>query len=241
MSDSIIDVKVPERSSPSTGDDRRPERPVRHEFQDIRTTRRLNPLYSQMVLLTKFVLPIAALMLVLVVAAWPYLQKESIGGIIFATGGALGERFAPAMVNPRYTGVDKDNRPFAVTADLAHNVVKDASIVDLEMPKADITTEDGSWIVLAADTGVYNKKEKFLDLEGAVNVFHDLGYELNTRKLRVNIEDRTVESILPVQGQGPVGDIASEGFRLNNVTRVILFSGKARLLLYPGVMGDARQ
>lgn len=203
--------------------------------------RKLNPLYSNLVKFFKYLLPFAALILVLVVIAWPHLQKESIQLSIGFTSGILDESEEPTMVNPRYTGVDKDSQPFAVTADLANNLVMDSAHVELQMPKADIGLKDGSWMAVTAETGVFDRDAKSLDLAGAVNLFHDLGYELNTDAMHINIQARTAESAVPVQGQGPIGDLISEGVRLNNETRVIVFTGKARLILYPGVMGAAKE
>ncbi len=209
----------------------------RSRLPGIDPARRLSPIYSRAVLMGKLALPVVAFGLVAIIALWPYLQKEEIASTIGFLRGAVGEQGLPTMVNPRYTGVDKDNQPFAVTADIAHNLVLDTTHVELEMPKADITTNAGSWMVVTAETGVYDKDGKSLDLAGKVNLFYDEGYELNTNELHVDIHARTAESRSPVSGQGPIGDILSEGFRLNNVTRVIVFSGKARLILYPGVMG----
>ncbi len=213
---------------------------ARHGLPSIDAVRKLNPLYSHLVRFLKYLLPFAALTLVVVVVAWPYLQKESIQLSIGFSTGFSGESEDPTMVNPRYTGVDKDNQPFAVTADLAHNLIMDSAHVELQMPKADIGLTDGTWMAVTAETGVFNREAKSLDLAGAVNLFHDLGYELNTDVLHIDIEARTAESAMPVQGQGPIGDLISEGVRVNNETHVIVFTGKARLLLFPGVMGSAQ-
>ncbi|MBT3557464.1 MAG: LPS export ABC transporter periplasmic protein LptC [Rhodospirillales bacterium] len=216
------------------------QRSAGHGLPNIGAARTLNPLYSHLVRFFKYLLPFFAFVLVVAVIAWPYLQKDSIQmSIGFATG-ILGESEDPTMVNPRYTGVDKDNQPFAVTADLAHNLVMDTDHVELQMPKADIGLKDGSWMAVTAETGVFDRSAKSLDLAGSVNLFHDLGYELNTDVLHINIQARTAESAVTVRGQGPIGDLLSEGVRLNNETRVIVFTGKARLILYPDVMGGAQ-
>ena len=64
------------------------------------------------------------------------------------------------MINPRYVGTDKDNQPFSLTADLARNLSGPGTQVELEMPKADITTQDGTWLVLTAENGIYAAKRK---------------------------------------------------------------------------------
>lgn len=199
--------------------------------------RRLRPFYSRGVRLLKLFLPVVALVLVVIVVAWPYIQKESIQLTIgFATGSVDGSE-EPTMVNPRYTGVDSDQQPFSVTADLARNLVLDTTRVELEMPKADITLGDGTWLAVTAETGVFGRTESLLDLSGSVNMFHDQGYEMTTDAVRIDLESRTAESTTSVVGQGPIGELRSEGFRMNNRDRVIHFTGKASLRLYPDAMG----
>jgi len=200
--------------------------------------RRLHPFYSQIVRFLKFILPIVALLLVVVVVVWPYIQKESIQMTIgFATGTVDGSE-DPTMVNPRFTGVDSDKQPFSVTADLARNLVLDTARVELEMPKADITLKDGTWLVVTAETGVYGRDEALLDLSGKVNMFHDQGYEMTTDAVRIDLNGRTAESITEVLGQGPIGELRSEGLRMNNKDRIIYFTGKAMLRLYPDALGE---
>ena len=202
--------------------------------------RRLHPLYSRIVTFLKFMFPVIALLLVGVIIAWPYVNREDIQRSIGFSAGGVVEEEEPSMVNPRYTGTDKDRQPFSVTADLARNMVLDTARVELEMPKADITLDDGTWLVITSQSGVYERDGQVLDLVGTVNLFHDQGYEINTDVVRINLEARTAESAMPVQGHGPIGTLQSQGFRLNNNTGVIVFTGQAKLTLYPDVMGGAQ-
>ena len=38
-----------------------------------------------------------------------------------------------------------------------------------------------------------------------------------------------------MEGQGPFGDLNGEGFVLREKGKTIIFTGKARLLIYPGI------
>ncbi|HIO38088.1 MAG TPA: LPS export ABC transporter periplasmic protein LptC, partial [Rhodospirillales bacterium] len=103
----------------------------------------------------------------------------------------------------------------------------------LEMPKADITVSDGSWLVLTANSGVYYQKRKFLNLEGAVNLFHDSGYEFKTKKAHIDLNQGIAISNEPVKGQGPFGQLQAEGFQIENKGNKISFLGKSKLILFP--------
>lgn len=215
------------RSAPSFI--RRPGAPRRH-----------GPGYSRFVSMMKLFLPTAALALIVLIAVWPHLQPEdSRFRIGFAVLGAR-ETENPSMVNARYVGTDQDNQPFSITADLAKNLLKGATAVELEMPKADIALKDGTWLVLTAEAGNYDRDAKKLNLAGAVNLFHDSGYELRTPEAEVDLEKGIARGDKPVEGHGPFGDLKAEGFRLENKGKLITFTGKARLLIYSEIGKSAR-
>ncbi|MBT4888634.1 MAG: LPS export ABC transporter periplasmic protein LptC [Rhodospirillales bacterium] len=200
--------------------------------------RRLHPFYSYLVRILKVIFPVVAILLVLLVVAWPYLQRNTMQFTLdFSMEEAINED-EPTMINPRFTGLDTSRLPFSITADIARNMILDTTRVELEMPKADITMSDGSWLLITAQEGVYGRTAEVLDLSGNVNLFHDKGYEITTDVVHIDLLDGTAESATPVSGHGPIGDLNSEGFRMNNKSQVIHFTGKAVLHLYPDVMGN---
>ncbi len=192
--------------------------------------------YSRFVSAMKLILPAVAALLIALVAAWPHLQPQADARfrLDFPTVSAH-EAEEPAMVNARYHGVDKEMRPFTVSADIAKNLIRQDKSVELEMPKADVDLADGTWLVLTAETGIYSRVKKKLSLEGAVNLFHDTGYEFRTEKAHMDLD--TGETVGParVEGQGPFGDLEADGFRLLNKGRTIVFTGKSKLVIYPGM------
>ena len=181
----------------------------------------------------KVLLPVVAGVLVLLVAIWPYLQTQDSRFRIGFSALKARETVNPSMVNARFVGTDEGNQPFSITADIAKNLLKNTSDVELEMPKADITLKDGSWLVVTAETGLYGRETQTLDLIGAVNLFHDSGYEIRTAKADVDLARGVAEGDAPVEGHGPFGELKAEGFRLEDKGRVIIFTGRSRLVIYP--------
>ncbi len=200
--------------------------------------RRLHPFYSNLVRVLKVFFPGVAALLIVLVIAWPYLKKQTQKFSISFSSIEAVENEKPAMINPRYTGFDSNRMPFSVTADIARNLIMDSSRVDLEMPKADITMRDGSWLLITAQEGIYGRDAQILDLNGNVNLFHDKGYEIVTQSVHIDLNSATAEGTAPVNGHGPIGDLKSEGFRMDNKKNIIHFTGKASLHLYPDVMGQ---
>ena len=198
------------------------------------------PGYSRFVNMMKLFLPTAALGLIVLIAAWPHLQLEdSRFRIGFSTLGAR-ETENPSMVNARYVGTDQDNQPFSITADLATNLLQGASSIEMEMPKADVALKDGTWLVLTAEAGNYDRGAKMLNLAGAVNLFHDSGYEIRTGEARIDLDKGIAKGDKAVEGHGPFGNLKAEGFRLEKKGKLITFTGKARLLIYSEIGKSAR-
>ena len=191
--------------------------------------------YSRFVQMMKVILPTAAVVILILVMAWPHFQiRDNRFRIGFTTLKLTGNQ-DKSMINPRFLGTDKKTKPFSVTADIAKNIMVDASVVELEMPKADLTLPDGSWLVLTANTGVFDKNKKKLELRKKVNLFHDSGYEFRTSAADVDLAKGFAEGTKPVSGQGPFGSLKSEGFRLIDKGRIIHFTGKSKLIMYPDI------
>ena len=195
-------------------------------------TRRLGSGYSRFVGMMKVLLPVGAAILVALVIAWPYLQPTDGRFRIGFSSLVATQAERPNIVNPRLIGTDEKDQPFSVTADLAKDFYlrqdfwgETSTPVELEMPKADITLKDGSWLVLTANTGLLMPKTKMLELSGAVNLFHDSGYELRTSHAMIDLQKGAAVSDRPVDGQGPFGNINAEGLRLTDKGKDIVFTG----------------
>jgi lipopolysaccharide export system protein LptC len=190
--------------------------------------------YSRFVAIAKLVLPLAAAALLALVWAWPNLRGTDLRFRIGFSDLVTRETAGPSMINPRYVGTDKHQQPFAITSDVARLSAADRTSIDLEVPKGDIALNDGTWLMLTAETGVYARTAKTLDLVGGVTLFHDSGYEIRTDSAYVDLEKGTASGDQPVHGQGPFGDLRSEGFILLDKGKVIHFTGKSKLVIYPG-------
>ena len=195
--------------------------------------------YSHFVSMMKVLLPFVALLLIVLVIVWPKLKMQDTKFGLGFSALKIGDGADPAMINPRYFGTDKSNQTFSITADLAKNLMTDGRRVELEMPKADISLKDGSWLVVTAKIGYFSRQDEKLSLEGGVNMFHDSGYEFRTDKVNVNLAEGTATGDVPVEGQGPFGNVVAEGFRLEDKGKTVIFTGKSKLTIYPGASGPA--
>ena len=217
-------------SSPRHGEKSAPWRGVQLPIVPRTISRR----YSRFVRAMKLVLPALALALIALVAFWPHLTSKDRSFRLGFTAIGLSSGEDPSMVNVRYVGTDRKDRPFTVTADLARNMDAKGAVVSLESPKADVLMQDGTWLLLSARTGIYKSNEKTLDLVQRVNLFHDSGYEFHTEQARIDLATSSAEGDKPIQGQGTFGEMTGSGFKISDQGRTLLFKGPARAVLHPG-------
>lgn len=188
--------------------------------------------YSIFVAAMKVVLPALAVALIVLVVAWPRLASEGerlrsgISDLLREQADDL------SMLNARFESRDSRDRPYSVVADLATQTTSGANLVDLEGPKADMTLDDGAWLALTANQGEYWQDSEKLRLFGDVNLFHDLGFQMQTSEAEIDLKSGSAESHKAVAGHGPDGWIEAEGFRVSEGGDHILFKGKSRLTIY---------
>lgn len=189
--------------------------------------------HSRFVQRSKWILPSLAVSLLLLVATWPQL-KSAIDHLHFTLPRIdLSDARNLRMLDPRYTGIDKDNRPYVLTASSATQASGSDDIVSLAQPKGDMTTNSGNWVEVTAYTGTYQPQPQLLDLYGDVELYQDRGNEFHTDSARVDIANGTAKSDQPVNGQGPFGHVTAEGFTMLDRGAVIQFTGKTNLTLLP--------
>ena len=181
----------------------------------------------------KTLLPSFAIGMVLLIFAWPQVNVEEDSFGLGVSELAADYADSLSMLNARFDGYDEQGRPFSVSADEASQPSSIRDIVDLSLPKGDILLNDGTWLALTAKNGQYDRQGKTLDLEGAVNLFHDQGFELRTATAAIDLEGGTAEGSDPVEGQGPFGILNSDGFRVENHGERIIFTGRSRMILHP--------
>jgi lipopolysaccharide export system protein LptC len=189
--------------------------------------------YSLFVNLMRFVLPAVALALIAVVAIWPQIHSGNVRFRLNFAKVSPESAASLSMAKPRFTGLDTSERPYTITAESAVQVADGSSLIDLDTPQADVTLKDGSWVSLNATEGTYDQGTADLDLRGEVGLFHDKGYEFRTDRAFMNLKGGTAHGEERVEGQGPFGHLTSEGFRISQHGKYIVFTGRAKLIINP--------
>ena len=187
--------------------------------------------YSRRVTLLKRLLPVIGVALLVLVAIWPrlvpLLESVQFGFPVID----LREAHELRMLNPRYAGMDRENRPYVVTSAIGRQASNRDDLMSLERPRAEMTMRNGALVVVTAATAMYQSQAQLLDLFGDVNLVRDDGTRFVTNTAHVDVAaDRAVGND-PVTGHGPSGDITAQGFRVVDRGNTIVFTGKSNLLL----------
>ncbi|HEV8032782.1 MAG TPA: LPS export ABC transporter periplasmic protein LptC [Stellaceae bacterium] len=187
--------------------------------------------YSRRVALLKRLLPAIGLALLLLISIWPRLaplwDRMRLGFAAIDLRDARELR----MFNPRYLGTDRLNRPYTVTAAVAHQIPDRQDLMSMEAPRADMKTHGGADVVITGATGIYQSQTQLLDLFGDVTLVHQDGTRFVTDTARLDVAHNTAQGDDPVEGHGPSGNVKAQGFRIFDKGDTILFTGRSDMLL----------
>jgi len=186
----------------------------------------------RLITLGKLLVPTAATLVLVALAVVPALRSDPVDEAVQQRERRASVELDAAVINPRFEGRDDRGRPFTVSASTADFASEDQRFVRLELPEGDLLLSDGTWVAIAAARGVYDREDQLMQLAGQVNLFHDQGFELVTESAWLDLPAGRAEGDDPVAGQGPVGHIESQGFRIEERGARVIFTGRSRLLLY---------
>lgn len=182
----------------------------------------------------KLLLPATALVIVSLVLAWPQIMPDEKRFRLTPAKVTDDDANNLRMLRPRFVGTDEKHRPFTVTADEATQSAPNSPRLQLTIPHADMTMENGAWVTLSAKNGLYHRDAQTLQLKGRVDVYHDSGAEFHTEEALIDMGAGKVTGRQPVQGQGPAGIVSGDGFEILNRGEVVIFTGRSKVVLWPG-------
>jgi lipopolysaccharide export system protein LptC len=186
--------------------------------------------YTRFVNSAKLLLGILVLLLTALMFAYPVIKKNSGLRIAFTSSEKTAAPPPTQMVNANFHGFDDTNQPYNVAARTAVQVDEDNMTFD--KVNGDISLNSGVWFTIQADNGRLKVKERLLNLNGAIEMFNDEGYEMRTDTLNVDIGKKIAATHDPVNGQGPLGILRAHGAVFDGNAKTAIFSGPVFVTLY---------
>jgi lipopolysaccharide export system protein LptC len=198
--------------------------------------------HSRCVALLKRFLPVIGVALLALITIWPRLVPL-LDSVRFGLPVIdLHEAHELRMLNPRYAGVDRFDRPYVVTSAVGRQASNRDDLMSLERPRAEMTMRNGARVVVTAATAMYQSQAQLLDLFGDVNLVHENGTRFVTNTAHVDVAADSAMGNDRVTGHGPSGDITAQGFRVVDRGDTIVFTGTSHLVLKgakPSIHPDA--
>ncbi len=189
--------------------------------------------YSRMVSLTKMVLLFLAILLTIVLIAFPLASNLNKNfRLTFSSIEKNRKDDKPKMLNPHFQGLDHQNQTYNITADYALQESKDS--VFLSNINADVTLKNDGWITLAAKEGFFDHSANKFELKGNITAFNNDGYEFTTPEINGDIRKGYAEGMKGLAGQGPMGNITADRFYFyteENGNRLVL-QGNVKLVIF---------
>lgn len=199
-----------------------------------KVTPRLGGRYSRRVDRLRFVLPAIALLLLALVMAWPWITGGYHGLIVPVIKSAIDHQSdVMRMAKPRYVGKTRKSEPYEVTATSAFLDPSDPDRIHLDHLQAVLERTGAEAVHLRADEGTFLRKEDVLELDGDLELTFGEGYRFTTESAHIDFDLGRVAGVEPVSGEGPVGELAADGFDIEDGGRLLRFQGRVQVTILP--------
>jgi len=139
--------------------------------------------------------------------------------VLTHTDGAPPPPTGITVLGPQFQGRDSHGKPYKLTADTARRRRENTNLVDLTNPHL----EDSTSTTVQARDGVYDEKNRVLDLVGDVVMEDAGGYTFTADRARMFVEEGRVEGKTPLHGVGPMGKVTADSYEvLDDGNRIVL-------------------
>ncbi len=184
--------------------------------------------YSRFVRLMRISLPILAISITLLVVIYALVgrPKTQVSLTFAGIDQFEGEL---AMIKPRFTGLDIENRYFDVLANRAVRQVEDPNKITLDLVDAKITRGGKDLLALTADEGILQSLEGNLQLDSNVVIATPDGHRFTTERVLAQLNDGIIRGDQPIVGDGPAGFVRADSFEVLRDHQSVHLKGNVRM------------
>ena len=224
MAETVVDLSQAKWGKTKTGADdwqRRQKKRVRH--------------HRRLIVSLKVLFPSMAAVMIGLVIVWPQMnaQQEEAVSLLASETEQLNLPKDQMMVNPRFFTVDDKGEPFNMTADAAFELPGETRRIQLEGIKADVLKENGQWIAVDSDIGIYSQANNTMELLEKVNLYTQSGGEMETTQALINLKSRDIFGEKDVFVRTSLGYARAQGFSVTQDGTIIKLNGKTHAVFYP--------
>jgi lipopolysaccharide export system protein LptC len=190
--------------------------------------------HDRLIKWAKIALPIAAGLLLIILALAPLDRKGDVSFILDKKK----VQSAPERMRveeARYTGTDDKGQLFEIVANRAIQPSSNTPLVDIDGMSARLNLQQGPMLI-AADQGRYNIDTQQVAVVGPINVHGADGWQLQTRDVNVDLKNRQLASQGPAEGKMRLGQFRANHIRADLGSHTVVLDGGARLKIVQGTV-----
>ena len=194
--------------------------------------------HSRRVRLLKTGLPLAALALAALFAAWSWSFGYGDAVAINLDSAALSDGKL-VMANPRLAGLSADNEPYTMTALRAVQDPATPSVIALEAIDADLPFGGGQRARVVAGSGIVDRGSGTMTIPVPVTVTTSDDMVMRLADARVDMKAGALVTDSPVDIETPRGHITADSMRVADRGRKVVFEKRVRLIVVPEKFKEA--
>ena len=206
--------------------------------RDLRSFNRAHS-HSGIVKFLRILLPLTAIAIILILFGAYFWSQASVPDLKIKSTAIVDSKMV--MKNPELNGVDKDNRPYNLSAREAITDPVKPRQVELLGIDANVPMEEGLFAKILAGTGFYDADAKLLNLGGEVDVKTDNGMTMNLQDADIDIGAGSLQTSNPVLITTQQAKISADRMRVEGNGKSVVFESRVKMTLYPDKIDQAGQ
>jgi lipopolysaccharide export system protein LptC len=187
--------------------------------------------YSAFIRLARLGLPVAALVLIGIVAAqlsFDPKEPQSIQQLPQKENTTAGQA---EVTGARFENIDDQGRKYTLKAASAARDKDNPDAIRLDKPEAALALSPDSLLSATSAKGFYDAKAQSLTLDGGLTLTHGQGYSLTAQDVTVNLSDKSASTQNPVTLNAQGAEMTASGLATSDNGDKIIFKGPLTILL----------
>lgn len=187
--------------------------------------------HSRFVRIAKLLLPSIAAVLIGVLLAFPSIQNDSRDFRLDITRPKQGELEKLHVENTVFYITDRNNRVNNFLAEKIDETEPGSKLIMLTKPEGIIPSSPDIWTNVKAPIGYYNQNTNILELRNDVELFYSEGMTVRTSEAFYDFGQSRGYGNKPVNGEGFMGNLSSQGFEILNSDSILAFTGHTEMTI----------
>ena len=182
--------------------------------------------------LLKKIMPTLTVITFVALVLWPVLNSKE-GSFTLAMDRLEEKDENAKLIKPRYVGIDKNNHPVDISAEMAFRKSNDDKDYYLKNLLANMQMSNGTGIVVRATNGMLDAKAQEITLDGAVTIATKSNFNLSTDQALFLINEKVATGENGVTGETPFGTFSADRFHVDVDQEIIRLKDKVKLHFAP--------